>query len=174
MSSIVKVLKKAENKRYISIYQADPDKFMYGRILAFNENDTAVMLISPKGEFDGIVAVRTDSITRIEYGGMYEQRMSMLIDEKSLEQFVLPLDGEDIFGQLLEMSAKSRKVVSLELLDSGYDDITGVVESVDNGCVCVKLVDVYGVSDGNAIAALDDITQISCLGEKELAITKLM
>ncbi len=174
MSNMAKVLKKAEDKGYIGIYRLGRDGFMYGRVLAFNEEDAAVMLVSPDGGFDGIVAVKTDSITKIEYGGMYEQKMSRLIDEKALEKSALHLESENIFGQLLEMSAKSGKVVSLELCDSGYDDITGVVESIDGGCVCVGLVDEYGAPDGYAAAALDDITQISCLGEKESLITKLM
>lgn len=174
MSGMINILNRIERNRWVSIYQDGSDSFMYGRILAFNETDTAVLLVSRRGGFDGIMVVRTDSITKIEYGGMYEQRMSRLLKEDELAEYAVTLSDENICEQVLGLSAKARSVVSLELCDSGYDDITGVVESVEDGIVCVQVIDVYGCPDGKALALLDDITQISYLGEKEAAITELM
>ena len=174
MSSMINIFKKFQNNELLSIYQGDSEKFLYGKIIVFNETEVAIYLISPVGKYDGLVIVKTDSITRIEYGGPYDERMRKLIDDKELNAFNHTLSNNSICEQILGLSARTQSIVSVEILDSGCDDITGIVETIEDDCVCIKIVDVYGNYAGNAWAIIEDITQISFSGGKENAIGHLM
>lgn len=172
MSSLINILEKFKNKQPICIYQHSSEKFAYGRIIALDETDAAIYLISPAGNYDGVIVVRVDSITRIEHGGLYCERMSKLISDNELDRFpyVYTSGSNSICEWILGLSAKNQKVVSIEILDSGYDDITGIVKNIEDDCVCLQIIDKYGNPDGNAWAAIEDITQIAFSTETETTV----
>jgi hypothetical protein len=174
MSNKVNILKKIKSAQWVSIYQDNPDKFNYGRILACNDTDNAVILASPEGKYDGLLMIETDSITHIEYGGGYSTRMSRLIDEAGINAHAPDFKDEDIRSQMLRLSKDTQRVVSIEILDSGYDDVTGIVRSIDGDCVSVNIFDTYGFPDGTALISMEDITQISLGGDRESTIQRLI
>lgn len=47
--SINTLLKRIDSNADLCLYTDNPDKFMYGRVLASNEVDTAFYSISPEG-----------------------------------------------------------------------------------------------------------------------------
>ena len=74
----LKELSRLANK--VSLYTNinDTSHFLYGIILAVDENKIAVQLISPDGENDGIVAFDTEEVFRIELDGQYAEKMKKL------------------------------------------------------------------------------------------------
>ncbi len=178
MSNKVNLLKKIESGRWVSVYRDDPDKFIYGRILACNDTFTLLVLASPEGKYDGLAMIETDDITRIEYGGDYAARMSRLMNEDEINASV-PVNehgfkDECICEQMLGLSRDTRSVVSIEIQDSGYDNVTGIVKSVDGDCVIVDIYDTYGKPDGAALLSMEDITEIALGGDREAAIKRLI
>ena len=63
--------------------------------------------------------------------------------------------------------------MSIEILDSGYDDVVGYVENVQNGICEIRRIDEYGVEDGKSYMEIQNITQISFESESEKIIQKL-
>ena len=67
-----------------------------------------------------------------------------------------------------------KSVVSIELAQSGVEDIIGVpVEITENVCKFL-LIDEYGFCDGYAVFDMKDITQISASSEDEKILEKLL
>ena len=161
--SINTLLKRIDSNVDVCLYTDNPDKFMYGRILASNEVDTAFYSISPEGGYDGVNMIPTDSISRIEVGGQYSAKMQSLIFDHAYEQFSHTLSSDE------------NKVITIELLDSGYDDIYGIVKSVfDDGCIIINRIDEYGIDDGLVYIISDDITRITYENDRTRTIQKLI
>ena len=83
------------------------------------------------------------------------------------------LDKDHIFKSLLILAKDSMKIVSLELLESGYSDVTGFVTNVENSLCTLKQVDTFGVEDGVSFVNMNDITQISYSSNDEITIYEL-
>lgn len=61
-------------------------------------------------------------------------------------------------------------MVALEVQYSGIDDITGFVETLENGLCTIKELDAFGQVQGTAYVETDRITQISCDSQNEQRI----
>lgn len=158
-----------KSKEVASIYtnDQDTDKFHYGKVLAVNENEIAIQMISPDGNDDGIISLAVECVFRVDIGGQYAQKMEKLYSEDSLPDYTNLVDNDNIFMSLLSSAMKYKQIVSLELINSGYNDIVGVVEEIkDNECI-VKVIDEYGNEDGLSYVLFTDITKIAYSTEDE-------
>ena len=66
---------------YVAVYgnSETPSKFMFGRILCVGDTRFAMLLISPNGEYDGIVVDDLEDIIRVAAHGKYHEKMMKLI-----------------------------------------------------------------------------------------------
>lgn len=162
-------------KKYVSIYLASSNnaKFIYGRILCVNEEHFAIYTLAVNGQYDGILVRKTDDIIRVEMGGLYAKKMDKLCEGYCLNPEIYCLDENNIADSLLLKAQKEKKMISLEISDSGYIDVVGYVENVHNGLCVVNRIDEYGVSDGKAFLEVKSITQITYESEAENIIQKL-
>ncbi|MCQ4021805.1 MULTISPECIES: hypothetical protein [unclassified Ruminococcus] len=173
---IVETLKEmAKSDKRVSIYTDinEPSKFCYGYILCVNYEEVAIYMISPDGFFDGILMKKIYDIIRIEIDGQYHEKMKKLCSLSKMQPFNYSIDPTNIQYSLLEIALQSKQIVSLELVDSGYDDVVGFVESIDNGLCKIKIVDEYGFEDGYCFVMANKITQISYASQDEIRILKL-
>lgn len=162
-------------QKTVSIYTNgdETDKFNFGKVIALNDEQIAVQMISPNGEYDGVIVMNIEKVIRIETDGQYELKMQKLC---SLTKPLLPnvnLANENIFESAMLSSIKDHCIVSVELLDSGYIDIVGYVKKIENGQCEIKQVDEYGADDGFSCFSIDDVTQICFASEDERRIEKL-
>ena len=148
------------------------NKFHYGKILQVNEDEVAIGMITQDGEFDGILMKPIDSIYRVDVDGQYVQKMQKLCSV-SFESYNDKLDANNIKASLLLLAQRTQKVISVELINSGYDDVVGFVAEVNNGICSIHIVDEYGFDDGASFQSLNDITQIRYASEDEERILKL-
>ena len=157
---------RKQNKN-VSIYICeDSDKFLYGKPLSVNDNEFALLMYTPYGKYDGIIVKSIENITRIEYDGQYDQKMQKIL-LRNIDAENYCIDDSLITSSILELSLKLNKIVSIELLNSGYDDVVGFVDEIcDNKCT-VKLVDEYGYEVGYSYILISDITQVMFDGERE-------
>ena len=165
---------KRQNK-YLQLYSNpdETDRFVLGRVLAADEDFAAILMASPHGHYDGVLIKPCEDFYRIDEGGSYTERMKRLIDFDidSIPAWNFTDDG--VLRQGLEFAKDNNKIVSFELLHSGYDDVCGFVEAFDNDICTVKLVDADGNADGTARFGISDITQLSIDSEDEQRILKL-
>ena len=78
---MLEVLKKCcETKKPVSLY-VDPDRptaFRYGEVLAVNGEELLTLMVSPEGNYDGLLLLSTPDIYRIEVDTQYNKRMEIL------------------------------------------------------------------------------------------------
>jgi len=158
-----------EKQKYACIYAnlEERTKFIFGQITAVNEDEVAIRMLTPNGEEDGIVAKQVTDIIRLETDCRYAESMIKLSNTIKKQLKMYPLQQEHIFFSLLTFAQKNRRVVSIEILNSGLDDIVGFIEQCSEEICTVLQVDQYGREDGYSFVALSDITQISCDSEEE-------
>lgn len=168
-----KLLELQKQNKNISIYCCeDSDKFLYGKLLSVNDCEFALLMYTPYGLYDGVIVKKIDEIARIEYDGQYEQKIQKVLSQ-TIDTENYYIDDSLITSSILKLSLKLSKIVSIELLNSGYDNIVGFVDEIYNNKCTLKLIDEYGYEDGYCYIIIDDITQVMFDGEKESLILKL-
>ena len=173
---MIKQLKALCNKHGVCIYtdQENTEEFYYGSILSVNEDEIAIYMISPDGEFDGVIAINTSRVFRVDVDSIYQNKMIKLCSETAYDMFDCELDNNNIFSSLLRKASSDNEIVSLELLDSGVDDIMGLVNGIYDNCVEICNIDSYGIMTGYSFVRKDDITQICIASDIERRTKRLM
>lgn len=168
------LLSLLKTDEYVSIYSNpnDPSAFIYGKVLAADDDDFVVYCISQDGEYDGLVLKKTDSVSRIEVEGQYNEKMKKLLN-KDLPAVDIEFDKEGLVQSIMMYAEKEGCVVSVEIQNSGYDDTEGFVSEISENYCRIKQVDVCGYSDGIAVVKYDAITRISCGGTTEERLGRL-
>lgn len=152
----------------------DTTSFVYGKIIAVNEHHLLIYMISPDGNFDGFLMKKVEDIFRIETGGQYFQKMSRLISEDATAHISdIALRADDIPSSLLTASKAMQQVVAIEQMDSGINDVIGIVRDISDSCVAVSQIDEYGSADGISYIRASDISQISYMSQDEQRIWRL-
>lgn len=165
-----------KSEQYISIYsrsEGNQNTFSYGQILAVSEIYYALVMFSPSGKFDGIKVGEIDNILKIETGVLYNQRMQKIIDKKSYKKEDYNIKEENIVLSFLECAQKKEYIVSIELANSGINDVVGFVDCLENSVCSVNQVDLYGYNDGRVFFEIDDISQIICNSLEEQTLLNL-
>ena len=164
---IKKMTEIKDHKEYVSIYadMNDSSKFIFGQIIAVNEKQVAIARINPNGEDDGIIVIQTARVYRLEHNSKYEKKLKQLMKHNSIITTFSSESNIDknILVFYLNVAFKSHRVVSLELCESGYEDIIGFIKEVQSEtetCV-IEQVDSYGEYDGESYFRMGDITQLS-------------
>ena len=165
--------KLKKNNKYISIYTDidDTTRFMFGKLLGCDDTYFLVSSFTPTGKNDGIVVKLISDIIKIELDGQYSKKMMELISDDN-EVFDIS-DYDDIVYSVLSDAKNNNRIISIELSESGNEDVIGLpVEISDNICKTL-LIDQYGYDDGYALFDVRDITQISAFSEHENSLEKL-
>lgn len=162
-------------RKAASIYTDDNymNKFHFGFVLAVNEKEFAIQMITPDGEDDGIKVMRVDYVFRVNVNGQYEEKMKKLCQNNIRNSYDLLIDNNDIKKSVIQYAFRQNQLVSIELIDSGYNDVVGFIESIDNNGCSIEQVDEFGYSDGISYINLEDITQVNLATQDEKRITKL-
>lgn len=159
-----------EQHKWVALYhnERDHSAFFFGKILAVTENYLVAMSVGLDGAYDGVVLYETEDIFRIEFGSQYEDKILTLLDQPTFENCWLPMiDEHHIMESLLESVQKNQIFLSVELRNSGEDDITGMAVELRDGLLRLNHIDEYGNADGTSYVKLSDITQIFCNMEKQ-------
>ena len=152
-----------EQKKLISVY-TDIDntrKFAAGYVIGVSKQYFILALVTPTGEYDGLLLKDIDSIYRIITDECYLDKLLKLISIRQIK-FKMLFESNDLIKELLLFAQKHHKILSIELLNSGYDDCVGFIELLDKDLCKIQEISEFGESDGNSIIKLTDITQISC------------
>lgn len=167
---IIEQLKEIKsNRKLASIYtnKNDTGRFIVGYIEEISEDFIIIQAVNPNGHFDGLLLKELESIYRVETEGNYLDKMQKLLDYNNEATEQVTLDGKDLITSLLQYAEKNKYVVSIELLNSGFDDIIGYVQRIsENGCL-INQITTDGQYDGNSTIDYSSISKISCNSEDE-------
>ena len=144
-------------------------KFIFGRVLAKDEINLAIQMLSPSGADDGILVKRIDSIFRIEADSKYVNKMLLLKNGLGNVDYSIEL-SEDIIASVLKYCIENNQIVSLEIEASGFDNITGKPIELNDFVCTIRQYNEYGEYDGFSHVEVARITQLcfNSLDEKTL------
>ncbi len=164
-----------DTKSLASIYTDcnDTDKFHFGKVFAVSEKEIAIQMISPDGEEDGITVMDVEKVIRVEINGQYSAKMEKLCAERTISDYLIKFENNNILKSVLSYAISNKQIVSLELMDSGYNDIVGFAESVTDDEYCIHQIDEYGFEDGLSYISINDVTMIRLLSQDEKRIMRL-
>ena len=167
--------KHLKSNEYVSVYASprDSKEFLFGKILAVDEDFFAFLGFDVDGAFGGVEIRRIDNVTNIETKGMYIEKMKKLIDGNGLDVINTLTFGGEILADALKYSQKNKRVVSIEINTSGNYDVVGIVESIDGDMCKVSSIDNYGFSDGYAEFCIGDITMMTLMSKNDRITEKL-
>ena len=161
-------------KAYVCIHlDASTENFAYGKILACDEDRYVVLEVSPAGYDDGIVIDDIADIRYIEKGGPYDEKMAKLMRISGYKDRDIEIAQEHILEWGLAYALANSFVVSIEVDDSGINNIVGRIEKVEDGICKVVQIDAYGEFDGDAYVRIEDISQLVIDSEEERMIRAL-
>lgn len=166
-------LHSAKSKASIYTNTNELDKFHYGTVIAVDDKEIAIHMISPDGDDDGVSVMSVDNVFRVDVGGQYAEKMGKLYVGKTLRDYALPKCDDGILMSALLYALAEKEVVSIELIDSGYNDIVGIPETIDSGECSIRQFDEYGYEDGFSFISVKDITKLSFSTDAEKRIMRL-
>ena len=148
------------DKGLICIYtnQENTDKFIVGSIEFCNDEKVLVHCYDPDGHDDGYIAFYISSIFLVEINNAYIHDMSKKIKRESSE--VLKKQTSDVFLTLLNYAYENHRIVSIQLFNSGFDDIVGYVLSIDDEAAQFDYINEDGEINGQSICRLSAITSV--------------
>lgn len=163
------------NKKIASFYvnYNETNKFIVGKIVALNKEEIVINMLSLEGEDDGYVYVNIKNIFRIEEDNKYTEKMMKLYTISSPDISFDITDNSNILAAVLDVVLVQRLIITIELFNSGYDDIIGFVDEVCDGKCIINQINEYGYKDGFSYITTDSITRISFLRQEESVIMKL-
>lgn len=166
---INKLSELKKNKIIASFYTNENDlsKFSVGYVVDFNDDYIVFALVSPEGLNDGFALKETSSIIRINIDGKYENKILKLLKYHKTTHENLIFKDNNFVLEMLSFAKTKGYIVSLELLNSGFYDVQGYIEKIENDNCFVKQITEYGEVDGMSMVELRDISKISCNSSDE-------
>lgn len=151
------------NRLVSSIYHdcADTDSHLTGYIVAADDTCCVVAHISTHGLYDGYIAIPTEHIYRIDYSGIYENRIKRLyeIKQQSHKAILCTADLDTSLRlQLLSFAKESHLVVSLVFDES---TLSGFIAEANEENVLLSLLDSIGNNIGFSSVQLDTVGAIA-------------
>lgn len=169
------ISKMKEDKEILEFYldKNCTSKFTAGLIEEINENSILIQLLTPMGEYDGYMVKEPVTIYRINSKTKYCYALKELVNINKTAHNSIPQFTEDQFYNVAKYAFENKKVVSIEMNDSGRSDVIGIITNVTFDYVHINLLTEYGEPDGEGIIFLSDITQLICDSEDERKILLL-
>ena len=157
------------NKELVAVYTNTnaTDKFSVGFVQDINEQEVLLAGIGTSGQYDGYYARTIDSIYRIQQRGNYLDKILYLYTLQQQKHQEIPKKDNNLFKRLLQYALENHLVVTIELLDSGYNDIIGFVKEINEEMVCIHKIDDYGKKDGISYTYLSALSALFCDSEDE-------
>lgn len=156
---MLEVLKTCcETKKPVSLY-VDPDRptaFRYGEVLAVNGEELLTLMISPEGNYDGLLLLSTPDIYRVEVDTQYNKRMEILT--KPFEKPAVHISAANIKQDLLCYLAAQGRIATFSV--GNGETIYGTVIEVADGYCTIRQTDYYGKADGISYLETNEISTI--------------
>lgn len=174
MNSVLKKLK--DEKIYACIHsdELSSSKFIYGKIIGVDENYYATTMVSPDGVYDGVVIKLISDIIYLEQSNSYDGKMAKLMDSRGYTAKIEMINSDDVLLWGLEYSRNNCGIVSVELNNSGIDDVVGTVEEINDGICKILTVDEYGEKDGVAYFIINEVSQLCFESSDEQRLSELI
>ena len=99
--------------------------------------------------------------------------MEILMRKQNFAEKEIHIDDEDVLVSALRCAMEAKTPVSIELVDSGNDNVTGYVTGISDVICEIDCFDFYGEHEGKSYMRLDDITQL-CFESSDEQVLKML
>ncbi|MDF1494829.1 hypothetical protein [Caproiciproducens sp. CPB-2] len=163
------------DKEIVLIYTnaEQTQNFSAGVISEIFDNEVIISHYLPNGKYDGYVVKQISNIYKIETDSKYVKKIKILgkINKTKYDQ-LCRVQGSG-FLTLLTYAHETKKVVTVELINSGNNDATGFVQQINDKYCIILMLDEYGENDGVSMFNIEDISHLSCDGDDEIVLKQL-
>jgi len=165
-----------QNGTIVAIYNNKDNTraFWTGYICRIDDLYILLAHIQSSGLYDGYFLLELSSIYRIERDTPYLHKIEKLYQHNEQHHPELIQKTISIINDVLLFAKENLYVLSIQLLNSGYDDVIGTVKNVEDGFLHINVLDEYGICSGETTLELQTITRIACDTEDEHPIYQLM
>ena len=163
------------NKKIVLLYtNAEQTQiFSAGIISEIFDNEVIISHYLPNGKYDGYIVKRISDIYKIETDSKYAEKIEILSKINETKHDQLCRVKENGFSTLLTYAYETKKVVTIELVDSGNNDAIGFVQQINDKYCTISMLDDYGENDGVSVFNIEDISHLSCDGDDEFVLKQL-
>lgn len=160
---MINILKKfCEDNSLVSIYtnKNDYDKFSVGYILSVTEEYILIEHLNMRGEFDGHSVRETNSVYRVEQGGMYLEKIAKLNRAKEVinKTHAIITQG-NVLINTIKYAIKNKLMANI-CIDENSTDITGYIIDFFENHIKVLQISEYGKSDSETFFSINEIIKI--------------
>lgn len=142
MYHILKRMK--DDGKLVSIYTDEErdSTFMVGYVTALTPEELLIKAISPNGQYDGYMWVRTEDVFRCAVNGRYEEKILKLCSFHLKEETDFTVKGKsEILKELLLFSMQKKKLLEVT---TGSQILTGYVMKYSDNVLVIREFDTYG------------------------------
>lgn len=137
-----------EKGQLLEVYtDIDGDGFGLGEVSEWDDNYLLLKEYTPFGEQDGVGLYSIGDIYKTAYDTEYCRKILRLVSLLQEKRTEYHFEGNLVFA-LLEASRRKRKIIDIQLCSSHRLDVSGIVESIDEGYCTVKQFTSAGEWDG--------------------------
>ncbi|TFG82606.1 MAG: hypothetical protein E4G74_02440 [Erysipelotrichales bacterium] len=164
-----------ETGKLVMIFTNDEiyTEFSAGIVSTISEFWFILKRVDINGRADGFACIPMDIVFRAEIDTLLINRIAMLWKMQEEEHRTLPEQELDLMRGFLESARQLQSVVSLEILDSRRNDLTGFVQHIDDSFVKIGLLDFSGNPSGTSLVSIDSITQAVMESASEKTLHRL-
>lgn len=139
---------------------SDVDKFAVGYISAVDDTDCLLYNLDYYGKYDGLTCLLTDDIYEVKTETTYLKCIEKLSGFETTN-FKFEQQKDSVFDSILNEIYKNCRICAIELFDSGKENITGHLTSInEKASIEIECIDEYGNYDGKALI---DARSINCI-----------
>lgn len=164
-----------KNPEWIEVYSKidDTSSFVVGKVLSLDDDYVLLGLVHPTGVYDGYIVLSLGKLYQVKEKSKYISRLLMLMEHKNKFSFLPSLMGKhEVLQVFMHQAQQAKWVVSIELNNSGYNDIIGIIQSVNDTTLEVTEITDNGYIDGKTTVECTYITRISAddVNERQLQL----
>lgn len=151
----------------------DPETFVVGQLL---RKDLAWLLmrdVTPDGCWNGLALYQASDLVAEETNTAYCRKLERLLAIRGEAAPEAPAMTGSPLTDLLSFAKAHRRVVGLELFQSGTHDVEGIADLCTDRFVRIRQLTELGEPDGVTYVALSAVTRAFC-GSRELHALELL
>lgn len=148
----------------------DASRFDAGWVLGVDDRYVILLAMDEKGRRDGLLLRLLENVVCVQADTLYLKKLEKLSSRFIQGRPELPPVRGDLLSWLIRFAEDGRLGISLELADSGGEDVCGTVAQDNGRVLTVRQLDVYGNDDGMAHVPHEHITRMNCDSADERAM----
>lgn len=171
-----KLLNAQKDAEIVGVFknQENTNAFLAGYVSCVGETFLLIAQITAGGLYDGFILIELCEIFGIIEKSKYLKKLEILYKLQDQKHLSYNFRESALLYDLLMLSKEKNVVVAIQLLNSGYDNIIGIVQEINDDYVTIDIYDEYGNPDGIQTVNTDLITRIACDTEDEHSIGLLV